>query len=181
FSSPPCIWVNHFHLKTARATRHCPSNPPESHDAQRLPPHVCPHQLIQVPMFPFSRTRQRFRLAQPPRHCHHQCPREIRRRFVQNAGSVCRRYAPLRACCYVDVVESHRHVRRDAEFRRRLQQFLVYFLGQQAHQPLFVFHAPQNFFPRRAFRLGPVFHLAAFVQDFPRGIEQAVLRKHFLF
>src|SRR6266851_5338209 len=175
------VRINHLHLKTARAPRHRSSNPPESHKAQRFPPHVGPYQLIQVPVFPISRTRQRFALAQPPRHRHQQRPRKVRRRLIQNSRRVCRRHAPLRARRHVDIVESHRYVCRDAQFRRHAQQFLVYLLGQQTNQPLFVFHAPQNFFPWRTSRFCPVFHLAAFLQNFPGGLEQAVSRKHLRF
>src|SRR5258706_2173892 len=46
FRSAHGIRINHFHLKTTRAPRHCSSNPLEPHDPQRLSPHVRPHQLI---------------------------------------------------------------------------------------------------------------------------------------
>src|SRR5437762_13047523 len=68
------IRVNHLHLETACAPRHRWSNPPESHNAQRLPPHIAPHQLLQVPVVPVSRPRQRFCSAQPPRQRHSQGP-----------------------------------------------------------------------------------------------------------
>src|SRR6267143_1370892 len=165
------VRINHLHLKTARAPRHRSPNSPEPDKAQRLPPHVCPHQLIQVPVFPISRTRQRFALAQPPRHRHQQRPGKVRRRLIQNARRICRRHAALRARRHVDIVKSHRHIRGNAQFRRHAQQFLVDFLRQQTNQPLFVLHAPQNFFPRRASRFCPVFHLAVFLKNLPRCFE----------
>src|SRR5467141_2348028 len=165
------VRVNHLHLKTACAPRHRSPNPPEPDNAQRLPPHVCPYQLIQVPVFPISRTRQRFALAQPPRHRHQQRPRKIRRRFIQHSRCVCRCHASLRACRHVDIVESYRHIRGNAQFRCHAQQLLIDFLRQQTNQPLFVLHALQNFFPRRASRFCPVFHFAAFLKNLPRCLE----------
>src|SRR5712664_1014037 len=175
------VGINHLHLKTARAPRHRSPDPPESHKPQRLPPHVRTHELIQVPVFPISRTRQRFALAQPPSYRHQQRPRKIRRRFVQHSRRICRRHAALRARRHVDIVESHRYVCRNTQLRRLAQQLLVDFFRQQTNQPLFVLHAPQNFFPRRTSRFCPVFHLAAFLQDFPGCLEQAVSRKHLRF
>src|SRR5216683_2011416 len=119
--------------------------------------------------------------AQPPRHRHQQRPRKIRRRLIQNARRVCRRHTALRARRHVDVVESHRHVCRNTQLRRLAQQLLVDFFRQQTNQPLFVLHAPQNFFPRRTSRFCPVFHLAAFLKDLPGCFEQAVSRKHLRF
>ena len=110
------VRVDDPHLKAAGPSSHRSSNAPEAHNPQRFSPHVRPYKLVQIPSFPVSRARQHVAFAQPPRHRHHQRPCKIRGRFVQHARSVGRYYSALRARWHVNIVVSHRHVRRNPQF-----------------------------------------------------------------
>src|SRR5258708_1097165 len=118
FRPPPAVRINHLHLKPAPAPRHRSPDPPESHKPQRFPPHVCPHELIQVPVFPFPRACQRFALAQPARHRHQQGPRKIRRRFIQHSRRIRCPHPTLRSPPHIDIVKSYSHLSRHAPLRR---------------------------------------------------------------
>jgi hypothetical protein len=97
--------------------------------------------LIQIPAFPVARPSQRVTFTEPPRHRHEQGPGKVRGRLVEHSRRVGCNNSALGARRHVNVVKTNRYVRRNLQFRRRLQQFVVHFLRQQADHPFFIPYA----------------------------------------
>lgn len=79
----------------------------------------------------------------------------------------------------VDVVVADRYGGRHAQPRRRLEQLLVDFFGEQADQRFFIGNALQELCASNALWLLPVFDLEMLVEDRPRRRKKRASRKSF--
>src|SRR5207302_24242 len=143
-------------------------------DAERLAPDIGADELIEVPAFPLAGAGERIAFNQAPRDAHEESPGKIRGRFIEYAWRVAGRDVATRAGIQINIVKSHCNIGDCAQARTSREEFIVNSFGQKADQAVFVRDAPQDFGPRWAVRIAPIFHVKVFRELRPRLFEQAM-------
>jgi hypothetical protein len=119
------------HLERASSLRHAASDLPQTHDPDRLPPELAPHELGLVPLPAMDRSVRHGNVPhQPEQEAEHELHHGhgVRAGHVQNVDS------PLLGGGDVDVVESGAGTSHPAQLRRGLDQ-AARDLGRAAHDP----------------------------------------------
>src|SRR5207302_3835199 len=147
-------------------------------DAERLAPDIGADELIEVPAFPLAGAGERIAFNQAPRDGHEESPGKIRGRFIEYAWRVAGRDVATRAGVQINVVKSHRNIGDCAQALPSREEFIVDSLGQKTDQAVFVHDAPQDFRPRWALRIAPMFHVKVFRELRPRLFEQPMSCKY---
>jgi hypothetical protein len=115
-------------LKAGSAASDGAANTTEPNDAERLAPNIRAAELIEIPSFPITGTSERFPFAEPASDGQKKRPGKIGRRFIENSWSIGGDNATFCACININIVETDRNIRDDAELRSSAQQFVVNFL-----------------------------------------------------